>query len=211
MKTLFKSGVMFICFLATIQCASAQSAARSSKDVTPRDTNNTAIAPVETQVDTSHYRSSRGIPMPSYVDDLFRDGKTTEALAEFEKFKSSLKKIESFELLFLEYTAYKQAAMSDWNNPEYPAKMNEFRQTIISQYPNRSESFLLQIEDDMPAEKKVELATKAIEADPSNEMAYRERGLALMSLEQTKKACEDLEKVSYKRQMPEYWQCRHLK
>ncbi|MCM1042475.1 MAG: hypothetical protein NC324_08290 [Bacteroides sp.] len=211
MKAIRRLGLVIIGVFTTFSCVFAQSAS-SSKDVIPLEPENPANAPLEQKaVDTSHYRSSRGTPMPSYIDDLFREGRVREALAEFEKFKTTLKKTESFDLLFLEYTAYNQATMADGSNQSYLTKVNALKKDIIEKYPDRSDSYLIQITPDMTAEKKVELATKAIELDPTNEMAYRERGIALMMLEQTKEACNDLEKVSYKSKIPEYHQCKDLK
>lgn len=203
---LFLSGALLFC----IGFANAQSAARSSRDITPLEPDNPANAPQTEQPDTSDFRSSRGTPMPSYIDKLFQEGKVKEAFLEFERFKNSNKKIPDFDLLYLEYTAYQQAAMHDWNNETYRTKMEEIKKDIVNKFPNNSESYLLQIEEDMSEEQKIELATKAIEADPSNEMAYRERGRALMSVKKTKEACEDLEKVSYKSKLMEYQSCKDL-
>ncbi len=210
MKTLAQfllGGVLLLCF----GYAHAQSASRSTKEVveTVSDTTMQITAADTIQDD---YRSERGIPTPPHIEKLLAEGKITQALNEFEKFKASQKKANPYHLLYCEMTIYQQAQMGDpANSATYAQKANALRQEIIAKYPNMSDTYLLQIDANTPDDKIVELATKAIELDSENIAAYDYRGKALLNLGQTKEACADFEKLPWKGGMPEYWNCNNLK
>lgn len=187
--------------------ASAQSAASSSKEVIEQqlDTVGSQIPDVDTiQTD---FRTNRGIPTPPHVEKLLTEGNVAQALSEFEKFKTKQKKVNPYHLLYCEMTVYQQASMQDSN---YFQKAEDLRQEIINKYPDVSDTYLLRIEANTTDKEIVELTTKAIELDPENISAYDSRGRALFNLKQIKEACADFEKLPWKGNMPEYWECNKL-
>lgn len=210
MKTLaqfFLGGALLFCF----GYAHAQSAARSTKEVV-ETVSDTTLQITATDTIQTDYRSERGISTPPHIEKLLAEGKITQALNEFEKFKASQKKANPYHLLYCEMTIYQQAQMGDpANSATYAQKANALRQELIAKYPNMSDTYLLQIDENTPNDKIVELTTKAIELDPDNINAYDYRGHALYMLKQIKEACADFEKLPWKGNMPEYWQCKDLK
>lgn len=213
MKTIVRFCMAGCLVLAGVGYAAAQSAASSSRDFPPTE-NNSAVATIPQTDTVDMSRPDRGIPMPSHIEKLFQDGKVSEALVEFNKFKATQQKTKAnpFDLLYLEMTVYEHAASNDYaNSKQYGQKADAIRLEIIEKYPNVSDTYLLQIDMDTPDEKVVELATKAIELDPENTGAYNYRGRALLNLKKTKEACADFEKLPWKGNMPEYWQCKDLK
>ncbi len=213
MKTTAPFLISVALFLAGPGYANAQSAAQSNKEVHPIE-NNAGTVPqtIETTISEPE-QPDRGIPMPPHIEKLFMEGKTTEALNAFNTFKATQKKANPFHLLYLEMTVYEHARMNNPTNSQYAEKIKTLRQEIIEKYPNESDAYLLLIENGMPDEKIVELATKALEIDPENIGAYNYRGHALFNLGRTKEACQDFEKLpqSMRSGMPEYWQCKDLK
>lgn len=214
MKTIAKISVVVALVLGGLTCAFAQSAASSSKNLNSSETD---ISPVQTpNNDTAQYfsdRSERGIPTPIHIEKLLETGKVAEALSEFEKFKAAQQKVKAnpFHLLYCEMTIYNQAQTGDPSNKEqYLKKEEELRQMLISNFPDESDSYILQIDENTPNDKIIELATKAIELDPENIMAYNYRGSALHSIGKIKEACKDLKKLPWRKNMPEYLNCVNI-
>lgn len=193
-----------------------QSSAASSKEVFP--VNNEPVAePSQTQQEAMQdepfppeseiIMPQRGIPMPKNVEELLLAGKSDEAVAAFETYKSSLRRVKKSDLMFLELMVYDMAAhftMTEEPDSAYLAKTEEIRAEIIKKYPKLSDTYLLQVTPEDDPEKIIEFATKAIDADETNEYAYEMRASALYRLEKTKEACLDLEKVSFREIVP-WW------
>lgn len=213
MKAIIKFLMAGTLVFAGFGYASAQSAASSNKNVIETSTSDTIQAPTADTVQAD-FRSERGIPTPPHIETLLQDGQITEALSEFEKFKIAQQKAKAspYHLLYCEMTIYYQAQSGDPKNGEkYAQKAESLRQELIKSYPNVSDTYILQIDEDTPDDKIVELTTKAIELDPDNTSAYDYRGRALFKLGQIKEACADFEKLPWKGNMPEMWQCKDLK
>lgn len=213
MKTSARFLIVAAFVLAGMEYVNAQAAARSSKEVISIEDNDTPDGVTDTTILTLP-RSDRGIPTPPYIEKLLADGKISEALNEFEKFKTAQQKAKAnpYHLLYCEMTIYQQAQMGDpANSAQYAEKIETLRQEIIKKYPNVSDTYILLIDNNTPDEKIVELTTKAIELDPDNISAYDYRGHALFNLGRTKEACQDFEKLPRKNYMPEYWPCKDLK
>lgn len=209
MKTSIKILLSCALIFAGVGYATAQSAAKSSRDVAEvaSDTTNSPI----TDTIQTEFRSERGITTPIHIEKLIQEGKITEALKEFEKFKESQKKSNPYHLLYCEMTVYQQAQSMDPSNPRYEQKAEEIRQTLIANYPNEPDTYLLQIDENTPNDKIIELTSKTIELDPLNIDAYDQRGHAFYNLGQIKEACADFQKLPWKGNMPEYWKCEQLK
>ena len=213
MKTIVKFCVTGYLVIAGFGYTVAQSAASSSKDVisTNNDTIVKNVSAFMSTMDTitEDWGSKRGIPTPPHITTLIQEGKIQEALNEFETFKTmqQKKRADAYDLLYCEMTIYEQLSMLPGVNKEYAQKMEILKQEIITKYPNRSDSYTLQIELNTPTDKVIELATKAIELDKENVAAYNYRGTALFKLGKIKEACADLEKVPWKNNMPEYQSC----
>ena len=196
-------------FLFCFEYTHAQSAARSSKETATIETDNNTVS--TSQADTIVSIPNRGIPTPPLVEKLFQEGKVAEALNEFEKFKTTQKKADSYHLLYCEMTIYQRAQWDVPNNTQYAQKAEALRQELIEKYPNISDTYLLQIDENTPDDKVVELATKAIELDSENISAYEYRGRALLRLNQIKEGCADFDKLPWKNNLPEYRNCNNLK
>lgn len=218
MKTIAKIFLLGSLFLGGFGYASAQSAASSSSNINGIE-NDTISLPSNandslSDIDTMQVRIERGLPTPPHIENLFRSGRISEALREFEKFKAeNQKKTSPYNLLYSEMTIYQQAQMADRENGEqYAQKVAALRQQIISKYPNVSDTYLLQIENNTPPQKIIQLATKAIELDPENVSAYETRGNALYQIGKTKEACADFEKLPWKNKLFLYENtCKNLK
>lgn len=211
MKTIAKIFLFGSLFLCSFGYANAQSASSSSSDINGIENDtislqsnaNDSLAP---NIDTLQVRVERGLPTPTYIENMIRSGKIPEALREFEKFKAeNQKKTSPYNLLYAEMTIYQQAQIADRENGEqYAKKAESLRQQIISKYPDVSDTYLLQIENNTPPQKVIQLATKAIELDPENVSAYESRGNALFNMGQTKAACADFEKLPWKNNLMNY-------
>ncbi|MCH5243932.1 MAG: hypothetical protein J1F29_03440 [Lentimicrobiaceae bacterium] len=212
MKTLIKLLLAGSLFFAGLGFASAQSAASSTREVvaTTTDTSTSIVETMDTFL--PEQLQERGIPTPPHIEKLFAEGNVTQALNEFEKFKEKQKKANPYDLLHCEMTVYQQALIIDPSNNAYAQKVTALRQELIERYPNVSDTYILQIDDNKTPEEIVELANKALDLDPENVHAYEQRGRALFKLNQIKEACADFEKMpmSWKNVMPEYWECRKL-
>ena len=213
MKSIAKLFIIGLQIFVCVGFVSAQSAASNSRDIAPSaqvvpSTTAPTTPPAQVIMDTL---PDRGIPTPPHIEKLLQESKVEQALSEFEKFKSGLKKASPFQLLFLEMTIYEQAQSFDPSNTKYAAKIKALKQEIIENFPNEPDSYLLQIENNTPPELVIELATKAIQVDSKFTEAYSQRGRALYKLGQTKEACADFEKVPWKDMLPEYRSCQDLK
>ncbi|MCM1530759.1 MAG: tetratricopeptide repeat protein [Bacteroides sp.] len=212
MKSIVRFFILGALVFAGFGYVSAQSAAGSSRDivVTNPTSSDQFVPPVNATTDQTDTLPDRGIPTPPIVEQLLQEGRIAQALSEFEKFKAGLKKANPFQLLFLEMTVYEQAHSLDLANATYAAKIKALKQEIIEKFPNEPDTYLLQIDNNTPADQAVELATKAINAAPEYLEAYSQRGRALYKLGKTKEACVDFEKVPWKNMIPEYRNCQDL-
>lgn len=140
--------------------------------------------------------AQRGIPMPQAISDLLWQGLVDSAIVEFEVFKKQQTKADPYHLLYVEMTFYRDAQMADVANAEsYKAKYDALYQQILKKYPERSDTYLLQITPESTPERIIELTTKAIKADPTNWGAYQMRSGALYQLGRNKEAAADVRKA----------------
>lgn len=134
----------------------------------------------------------RGISMPQNVTNLLWGGKVDSAIVEFEAFKKIQASADPYHLLYVEMTVYRDAQIADAANAEkYKIKYDALLQQILKKYPDRSDTYLLQITPESTPEQIVDLTTKAINADPTNLGAYQMRSNALYQLGKTAEAEAD--------------------
>lgn len=216
MKNLFKIIACASLMMTSANMVSAQSAASSSKDVTPPADTTYIVAAQDSMIPMGGQaelrRSTRGIPTPSHIEQMFKAGQVQEAFAEFEKFKKSQDKTaDKFHLRYLEMTLYWQAMFSDTANRSlYEAKQKELRKQLLNEFPNVSDVYLLQIDENTTPEERLALAKKAVAADPKNEEALIVYVSTLFQLGKNNEACAELEKLSdeAKQGIPQRWQCK---
>lgn len=204
-----KNLLCFVSFLLPVFCgfSYAQSAAGSSRDVTPADVNTSLRNQIVEEQDTM-YQTNRGIPMPQDIQRLIEEGKDIQAIDEFSKFKKKQRKADKFSIAYLEMSLYRNLAMfCPSKSNQYSSQAQFMINRIIQDFPDESDVYLLQIRPESTPEQIIELSTKAIKADPENINAYEVRARALFQLGKSEEGCADLEKIPYKSEMTEYWQC----
>ncbi len=134
--------------------------------------------------------------MPKNVSELLWSGKVDSAISEFEVFKKAQSKTaDPYDLLYVEMTVYRDAQMADVSKAEsYKAKYDALFQQILKKYPDRSDTYLLQVTPESTPEQIIELTTKAIKSDPTNWGAYQMRSRALYQLGRNEEAAADAQK-----------------
>ncbi|MCM1170014.1 MAG: tetratricopeptide repeat protein [Bacteroides sp.] len=227
MKTIASFCLACALLVCGFESSFAQSAASSSKDVTPTDPNNPANRPLQSQnqIQTfgniqpipnsdgsiEPYKVTRGLPMTAEMERLLGIGKTQEALIEFEKLKKSNPKATKFDLLYLEMTIYREAAYNDPDSASvYAQKEKDLVAQLTEQFPNMSDVVMLQLTPNSSYEEIINVTSKAIELDQTNTIAYEQRGRILFMVGRTKEACADFEHLPYKTSLPEYQWCKDL-
>ena len=141
--------------------------------------------------------AQRGLSMPQGVSGLLWGGQVSEAISEFDKLKPELQKqADAYNVLYLEMTLYRDAQVADAANADkYKSRYETLLQTIYKKYPKNSDTYLLRIRPESTPEEIVDLATNAIEADPTNLEAYFMRSDALRQLGRMEEAEADARKA----------------
>lgn len=198
-----------VSFLLAVSCGFAQSAAGSSKDVTPENVGTTPVVQNQSvDVQDTVSQSKRGIPMPQNIGKLIEQGNDVQAIEEFSKFKKKQRRADKFHMAYLEMTLYRDLSFfCPSKSEQYSSLAKSLVDQMVQDFPDVSDVYLLQIQPESTPEEIIDLTTKAIDSDPENISAYEMRARALFQLGKTEEGCLDFGKLPHKNQMPEYWQC----
>lgn len=199
------------CFvLAGVEYVSAQSAASSSKEVVrravpeksePKETSAVAT-PAQESLSPKYER-----PIPSHIDECIEQGRFTEALNEFEKYKASNRrdKKEGNKVLSVEVMFYQRMSEYDvQNRARHLVDRDRAIKRLLKEFPQWSETYQMAITPEFPPEKVIEYCTKSIELDPDNLRVRERRANTYYDMGEVDKACADYEKLPYKEQLWQY-------
>lgn len=199
------------CFvLAGVEYASAQSAASSSKEVVRRAVSEKSESKETPAVATPAQDSlipKYEKPIPPHIDECIEQGKFTEALNEFEKYKASKRSVkkERNTVLSVEVMFYQRMSEFDIpNSARHRADRDRAIKRLLKEFPQWSETYQFAITPDFPPEKVIEYCTKSIELDPDNLRVRERRANTYYDMGEVDKACADYEKLPYKEQLWQY-------
>lgn len=149
------------------------------------------------------------IPLPDNIRNLITNHHFEEAVSSFDHFKAQKikEKVDPYHLLYLEMTFYRDIVMflsPDFSKKEEMDKANnkreELYQQILAKYPNRPDTYLMQIGLNSTPQEIVDLANKALEATPSYKEAqidaYRMRSEGYLRMGNIEASSADANKVA---------------
>lgn len=147
----------------------------------------------------------RGISIPLWIEDTLYRGHYRKGVRLFEEFLSQLDKADPYHLLYVRMIFwYKMQGYDPQRAGKHRKKAEVLKRRIIDTYPEMSDTYLLRLDENSAPEEIIDMATRAIEADPRNMDAYYRRSLALFRIGETRKACLDMQKYEFKEEEPLY-------
>lgn len=149
--------------------------------------------------------------IPDKVMELSQQHRFKDALAEYTKFREGLK--DEYKILFADKMFYEVMKMEEPTNASYKASYDEAVKKLRAAYPKKVEVILIDLEElgNKATDKdRVRVYTKILAADSTYLDAYLDRGLTLMGMNETKKACRDFSKLPKFKELPWYEECADL-
>lgn len=154
------------------------------------------------------HRGGDEMGLPKKINDLFDAGKVKEALAEYAKYRETIKGGD-FVVTNLDMVFYERASNTEPGNAEYKAKYESAQKKLQTAYAKNADVILMELYalPNATDEDVVRVNTKVIEADSTYMNAYLDRGFALMNLGRMKEACHDFKKHPDYDKMPWKQEC----
>lgn len=145
------------------------------------------------------------------INDLLDAGKLKEALAEYAKYRETIKG-EDFVADYVDMVFYERARNLDPENAEYKTKYESARKKLQTTYAKNADVILMELNElpNITDEDVIRVNTKVIEADSTYTNAYLDRGNSLMNLGKMKEACHDFRKHPDYDKMPWKAECERL-
>ena len=142
------------------------------------------------------------------INDLLDAGKLKEALAEYAKYRETIKGGD-FVVTYSDMVFYERARNIDPENAEYKTKYESAKKKLQTTYAKNADVILMELNElpNITDEDVIRVNTKVIEADSTYTNAYLDRGFALMNLGRMKEACQDFRKHPDYDKMPWKAEC----
>lgn len=202
-NTIFLSLLFSVCGLCGLQAQTVEPANPEEAD--------TAVAEQGTTIFMTRENNREEHQLPDEITKLTHTNRFKEAQTEYAKYRNSLK--DNYEIIFSDKLFYQDMKEGDPNNASYKAAYDEAVKKLRASYPNKIEVILIEIEElgnNATSKDLVRVYTKVLAIDSTYTDAYLDRGMILMGMNETKKACLDFSKLPQFKELPWYEECANL-
>lgn len=200
-NTIFLSLLFSVCGLCGLQAQTAAPANPVEADTTTMEQDTTIFMA----------RENRGVRIPEAISELSHNHRFKEAQAEYAKYRATLK--DDYEITFSDRLFYADMKTDDPSNASYKASYDEAVKKLKSTYPKKIDVIFMELEElgDKATDKdRIRVYTKVLAADSTYMDIYLDRGMILLGMNETKKACLDFSKLPQFKELPWYEECAGL-